>query len=163
MESLTEDGVRLAWLDMAVRWAIPARRLIESHNFLDVQLGYVALHLTVNRASMLVNGYTDRVTGMRVAPDPIIVGDCPMDPRRLQNFAERTERIRDQIMHLADGLEPGRGIGLNATRGKVSISVVGKGGRQERMTEREALGMLDAIEPWLRRHRDRVMARPAMD
>lgn len=62
----TEQGVRLAWADMAVHWATVARRLIEAHGFLDVQLGYIALHLSVMRESMLVNGYRDEVTGFVV-------------------------------------------------------------------------------------------------
>jgi hypothetical protein len=146
---------------MATHWAVVARRLIESHGFLDVQLGYVALHLSVLRASMLVNGYTDKVSGFAVRPDSVAAADCPIDARRLRSLSEKTARIRDQIMHLADGLEAGRVVKLDAKRRRVEIVVVGKGGRTERMTEREAMGFLDTLEPWMRRQRERLMdARP---
>ena len=147
----------MAWADMAGHWAVAARRLIEAHGFLDVQLGYVALHLSIIRASMLVNGYKDEFTGFAVRPDSTAAVDCPIDVRRLRSLSERTGRIRDQIMHLADGLEAGRVVKLDAKRRRVEIIVVGKAGRTERMTERQAIGFLDTLEPWMRQQRERLM------
>lgn len=42
--ALTENGVRLSWADNTMHWAVPARKYIDSNNFLDLQLGFLTLH-----------------------------------------------------------------------------------------------------------------------
>lgn len=95
-----------------------------------------------------------RSRGSSCRPDGPAGDQCPIDARSL---SERTGRIRDQIMHLADGLEAGRVVKLDAKRRRVEIIVVGKGGRTERMTERQAIGFLDVLDPWMHRQRDPLM------
>jgi len=140
-----------------MHWAIPARRYIEANNFLDLQLGFLALHLCIVRANLLVNGCSTKRCGMTIAPDLVAAGDCPLDPNELSRVSQRVERIRDQIMHLPGGLEPGRTVNLDARRGKKTIRIVGKGGKAQ-MADTEAVALLDALEPWIRRQRERLIA-----
>lgn len=76
---------------------------------------------------------------------------------RMRSLSERTGRILDQIMHFADGLEAGRVVKLDAKRRRVEIIVIGKSGRTERMTERQAIGFLGTLEPWMCQQRERLM------
>lgn len=92
----------------------------EHGNFLDLQIGFLALHLCIVRANLLVNGCSTKRCGMTIAPDLVAAGDCPFDPNELSRVSQRVERIRDQIMHLPDGLEPGRTVNLDARRGTPS-------------------------------------------
>ena len=155
--ALTESGVRLSWADNAMHWAIPARKHIESHNFLDVQLGFLAMHLCIVRASLLVNGCSAKRCSKAVAPDTAAAGDCPIDPGDLAQLAQRVERIRDQIMHLPDGLEPGRTVNLDARREKKTIRIVGRGGKAQ-MADTEAIALLNDLEPWISRQREPLLA-----
>lgn len=94
---------------------------------------------------------------MAVPPDSVPASDCPIDSDELLRLSQRVERIRDQIMHLPDGLEPGRTVDLDARRGKKTIRIVGRGGKDQ-MADKEAIELLDALEPWIRRQRDRLIA-----
>lgn len=155
---LTALGVRLAWVDGALRWGQAAQKLVAAGGFSDVQLGFVALYLCVARADLLLSGYEDRFTGFAVQPDETAAGDAPIDAPRLRQLTRRVEMIRDQIVHLHDGLEPGRLVTLSHTPGVVTIAIVGKGGRRVSMTDREVAGILEALLPWLGHHRERLIA-----
>jgi hypothetical protein len=150
-------GRRLAWVDQALHWGNAARRkLTKPEGFIEVQLGVVALTVAVNNAVRFLDGLDEAIRG-----DPAGRADCPIPPRDLRRIAGRLDGFRDEILHLHDKMGGGRhvevafkadppGLSLTSTVGR-------KSSRLDTLGRDEALTLLDNLQPWLGRHRERLL------
>jgi hypothetical protein len=162
MSSVPSDdelaGRRLAWVDQALHWSHAARRaLTKPEGFIDVQLGFVALTVAVTNAVRFLDGLDEHIRG-----DSAGQADCPIPHRELRRIASRLDGFRDEILHLHDKVGGGRhvevryaadppGLTLTSTIGRKSV-------RLDSISRGEALALLDVLNPWLGRHRDRLVA-----
>ncbi|MEW6225997.1 MAG: hypothetical protein AB1627_15335 [Chloroflexota bacterium] len=121
--------------------------------FIETQLGFVAVTVALANAVRLVNGRGD------VRSDPVARADCPMSPRALTQLCQRLNQFRNEILHLHDKFGGGRHVTLSYTRdGLVLSSTVGRDEvGHDTFSREEALAILDQLNPWLGRHRERLL------
>lgn len=82
-------------MSTALIWSAAVRRLIDSHQFAEKQLAFVALFLCVNNMRDLTAGRGS------VSADEVAAADCPLDADELDRQCERLRVIRDGILHLS--------------------------------------------------------------
>jgi len=120
-------------------------------------LAYVAFYLCLKDACLLVDGnkFGD------LPGDPIARADCPMAPKNLRKLRDRVAGFRHEVLHLSDKKEDGRSLNMTWTIERpypVFRSSVGKDTlAYDEMSKLEVEGILDKLDPWLRRHWDRLV------
>jgi hypothetical protein len=148
-------GFRLSWISNALMWSSAARRLLHADQPAEAQLAFVALHLCVKLASQLVDGTA-------LVPAEITARiDCPVDPRELRRIRDRLAGFRDEILHLPDKVDDGREISMSWSADPPHFTLKSTVGRytigRDSMAREDAERLLDQLDPWLRRHYERLL------
>lgn len=143
------DGRRKAWTHQGLFWAVAARRLVDSGQFVEIQLGLVATYVFVRHCERLVAG------SVSVPADADAARSCPWSAEKLKEVGDYLADLRDQVLHFYDMDDPGRELGVSVTTDPVfemtiTRTVVRKSVKSKSVTRSELLGYLDELEPWLR-------------
>jgi hypothetical protein len=96
-----------------------------------------------------------------VPADVATRSDCPIDPRRLRAIRDRLAGFRDEILHLWEKPDNDREIAANWSADPPHLTIKSTVGRhttrRDSMTREEAEALLDELDPWLRKHYDRLL------
>jgi len=136
-------------------WSATAKRLL-GKGFGEDLLAIVSLYLCVHEACLLVTGKR------RIAPDQVALADCPIPLPDLHAMDRRLEALRNEVMHLADMTQKGRGFGTHHTHEPpyfVFESSVGDRGQlgHDSISRLEIEELLETLDPWIRRHWERIV------
>lgn len=124
----------------------------------SLQLVPVAFHMALDYVVKLIDGYGS------VPGDSIALADCPVEPKDIRRLRDRAARIRNLVLHLRERQEPGTSVNLAIQaealpRMKWSIDDRRRGASNiVDLTDAEILSMLDALDPWLHKHWERLVA-----
>lgn len=107
--------------------------------------------MTVRAAYLLAKGHGR-------SPDPIAAADRPYTIEELSALHGRASIIRHTILHFSDQGDGAR-LGRHYSTGKPATFTATPGGRDRQpaqsVTDDELAAVLDSLEPWFQRHRDR--------
>lgn len=142
------------WLSMAANghaWCHAARRQLLIAGFFEHQLAQVAFYMAVRAAYLLVKG------AGRPA-DPEAAADCPYTIAEVAALHGRAVVVRDTILHFSDQGDGAR-LAWRRAVGQPTTFTATPDGRDRKppqtITDAEMAAVLDALEPWFLRHRDR--------
>jgi hypothetical protein len=149
------EGFRRFRVSHAPLWSQASRRLLAEPHFTSGLLGVVAAYLCVDNCVKLVAGFGG------VHGDEIAAADCPVSIKDLRRARNRLNGMRDTILHLGDITADGSAVNVDWRRNPdpiMTISTADTGrGRHASMTRTEIDTLLDALDPWLRRHYRRLV------
>jgi hypothetical protein len=154
-------GFLRAWVSGAMVWSAATRSLLAADGLGERYLAFVAFYLCLKESSLLVDG-----EGSGTVPgDPIARADCPIDPRALRKLRDRLRGFRDEILHLSDKSEEGRSLTTSWTTDRPFLVFRSSVGRSalafDEISRPEVEGFLEQLDPWLRRHWERLIQEDA--
>ena len=146
----------LGWVSNAMLWSSTTKRLLNTNEPGESALAMVAFHLCLKYVCRLVDGRSR-------APDLVQVrANCPIEARQLRRRRDYVQRIRNEILHLADENEEGRGHTWHWSRTFPYFafeSSVGERGNVTRLriSRPEMEKLLVNLDPWLHGHWERLV------
>jgi len=156
-------GFLRAWVSRALAWSATTKRLLDSKGFGEAQLAIVSLYLCLKDAHLLLAGKKPRLPG-----DEVAATDAPYDAAALLALRDRVGKFRHEIVHFSDKEQEGREVRGSWTREAsyfALTSSVGQHGTLEwdTITRAEVEDILISLDPWLRRHWERLVREDPVD
>ena len=146
-----------AWVSRALLWSATTRTLLGADGLGEKYLAFVAFYLCLKDACLLVDGSPSG----DIPRDPVARADCPMDLDELRKLRDRAAWLRHEILHLSDKRDDGRALEMTWTIERpypVFRSSVGRDTLAfDEMSKPDVGAILDKLDPWLRRHWDRLV------
>jgi hypothetical protein len=142
-------------------WSAATKRLLNTNEPGETALALVAMHLCLKYTCMLIDGRA------RVPADVQARSTCPIEPRRLRRWRDRLQGFRDEILHISDESEEGRGLNWHWTAAPPHFAFESSVGRRkfrhDRISRPEIEELLKQLDPWLHDHWERLVHEEDVD
>ena len=154
-------GFLAGWVSNAQLWSATTKRLLNTNEPGETALAMVALHLCLKYTCLLIEGRAGLPADVQAR------ATCPIQPRRLRRWRDRLQGFRDEVLHISDESEEGRGLKWHWTASPPHFAFESSIGRRtfrhDKISRAEIEELLKLLDPWLRDHWERLVLEEDVD